>query len=77
MNTTSNERNAKRKSQEDLSGKPSPKKRMAEDRKSASHDNDTGAAIYHVHMPAIAQEHIPCQLALCNHSPKKFFSGEV
>ena len=59
MNTMSNERNSKRKAR-----KTSPKKRMAEYRKSASHDNDTGAAIYPVHMPAIAQEHIPCQLAM-------------
>ena len=77
MNTTSKERNAKRISQEVLSGEPSPKKRRAEDRKSASYDNDTGAAIDDVHMPAIAQEHIPCQLAMYDHSPKKFFSDEV
>ena len=77
MNTSSNKRNAKRISQEVLSGEPSPKKHMAEHRKSASHDYDTGDAIDDVHMPAIAQEHIPCQLALCNHSPKKFFSDEV
>ena len=77
MNTTSNERNAKRKSQEDLSGKPSPNKRRAEDRKSALYDNDRGAAIYDVHTPVVAQEHIPCQLAMYDHSPKKFFSDEV
>ena len=77
MNTTSNKRNAKRKSQDVLPGEPSLKKRMEEDRKSASYDNDTGAAIDDVHMPAIAQEHIRCQLAMYDHSPKKFFTDEV
>ena len=77
MYTTSNERNAKRISQEVLPGEPSLKKRMEEDRKSASYENDTGAAIDDAHMPAIAQEHIPCQHAMYDHSPKKFFSDEV